>query len=65
MAQTVHFITRSNGEATFINHTFMVILGDKVDVSNADANACAPKGNWYSYVELCILLCLKLERYNL
>lgn len=45
MAQTVHFITRGSGEATFINHTFMVILGDKVDVSNADANACAPKGN--------------------
>lgn len=38
MAQCGGFITRANGEATFINHTFMVILSDKLDVSSVDAN---------------------------
>lgn len=36
------FITRT-GEATFINHTFMVILSDKPNVSSVDVNACAPQ----------------------
>lgn len=44
------FITLTNGEATFINHTFMVILSDKADISNVDANACAPEANWCSHV---------------
>lgn len=48
------FITATNGEATFINHTFMVILSDKPAVSNVDANACAPAASRRSYVELCI-----------
>lgn len=57
MAEAVDIIARGSGEATFINHTFMVILGDKVNVSYVGANACAPKGNRYSCVEVCISPC--------
>lgn len=63
MAEAVDIIARGSGEATFINHTFMVILSDKVDVSNVGANACAPKGNRYSCV-VCVSPCPQ-ERYNL
>lgn len=64
MAEAVDFIALGSGEATFINHTFMVIRGDKIDVSNVGANACAPKGNRYWCVEVCISPCPE-EPYNL